>query len=530
MSQTIKFNDSQGRDVSSAAVRLELEIHDPEILDELRQHPVEQRDRVARTALRIGVLALRQARGQVDVDALRRENDRLLTALQQHLQRHASQVTTTLSGTLRDYFDPRNGSFHERVERLVRRDGELELLMRRQVGSQDSELCKTLTEHFGQQSPLMQVLDPDHSKSVLTAMRSTLEAQLKTQREHVLKQFSLDEETSALSRLVKELSKHQGEVSAQLADKIDDVVKEFSLDEEESALSRLVRNVERAQRLITNEFSLDDDGSALARLKREMTSLLKEQKESNQSFQEEVKGALKALAARRDEAKKSTRHGVEFEDVVFEFVQFECQKAGDIATHTGATTGRIKHCKKGDVVVELGPESAAPGTLIVVEAKQKTGYQLAKARDELAEARKNREGLVGLFVFSAATAPAGIEPLARYGQDVFVVWDADDGRSDIFFRAGITLARALCVRNRQQPHRDRLDFSQIDKAILEIERQVESVADMEKLTDTIRSHTDKVAKRLGTFRTSLDKQVYILREAMVQVRDLCASDATEPLA
>ena len=58
----------------------------------------------------------------------------------------------------------------------------------------------------------------------------------------------------------------------------------FSLDDEESALSRLVRNVDRAQRTITSQFSLDDDQSALARLKRELTKMMKEQREADQKI------------------------------------------------------------------------------------------------------------------------------------------------------------------------------------------------------------------------------------------------------
>ena len=98
--------------------------------------------------------------------------------------------------------------------------------------------------------------------------------------------------------------------------KIDDVVKEFSLDEENSALSRLVRNVDLAQRTIVREFSLDnpesafsrlntilrdtqsaihgnltldDENAPLARLKRELLQLLKEHSRENTEFREEVK-------------------------------------------------------------------------------------------------------------------------------------------------------------------------------------------------------------------------------------------------
>jgi hypothetical protein len=56
--------------------------------------------------------------------------------------------------------------------RRVVRHPELEQLLRRQVGSQDSELGKTLASHFGVDSPLMKVLSPDQSRGLLASPMS----------------------------------------------------------------------------------------------------------------------------------------------------------------------------------------------------------------------------------------------------------------------------------------------------------------------------------------------------------------------
>jgi hypothetical protein len=388
---------------------LELTVRDADTIAEICRHAEgEPRDQFALNALRIGVLALRQARGELDVEAVRRESERLLESLQGRLDSHAAVMHDRLAGALKQYFDPKDGRFHERIERLIRQDGELECLMRRQVAGDDSELCKTLMAHFGDGSPLMKILSPDQSQGLLATLRSTLDDQLRVQREHVLGQFSLDNKEGALARFISELTDRQGELSTELHGKLDDVVRQFSLDDEDSALSRLVRNVERAQRTITSEFSLDSEESALARLKREMFKLLVEEREANQRFQEEVKGALQAMVARREEAARSTRHGEVFEDAVFAFLQHECQKLGDIAAATGTTSGLIKGCKVGDCLLELGPDSAAPGARLVVEAKEQAAYQLAAAREEIEKARKNRAAQIGLIVYSKRNAPAGI--------------------------------------------------------------------------------------------------------------------------
>lgn len=135
--------------------------------------------------------------------------------------------------------------------------------------------------------------------------------------------------------------RREGELAKGLHGKIDEVVREFSLDEENSALSRLVRNVDAAQMTITAEFSLDGEESALSRLSRELRKLLDDQGETNRKFQEEVRATLQSMAVRRAEAERSTRHGVEFEEAVFQQVQQESLRVGDEAEATGNTTGLI---------------------------------------------------------------------------------------------------------------------------------------------------------------------------------------------
>lgn len=509
------------------ALPLDLTVRDAGTIAELCAYPEgEQREQFALQALRIGVLALKQARGQIDADLVRRESERLLHSLESRLGEHASVIDERLKGMLTEYFDPQSGRFQERVERLIKRDGELEQLLGRQIGREDSELCKTLTTHFGEESELMKLLSPDQSNGLLAALRETLDDQLTSQREQVLGQFSLDNKEGALARFISELTDRQGELSNVLNERLDEVVGQFSLNDDDSALSRLMRNVESAQRKITREFSLDDDQSALARLKKELLTLIRESTETNRKFQEEVKGTLSAMGARRDEAQRSTRHGLEFEDAAFQFVQNQSQKTEDIATHTGNTTGRIKNCKVGDCVIELGPDNTAAGVRIVVEMKEKSGYNLATAREEIEEARKNRDAQVGLFIFSKKTAPDGLESVVRRGHDVFVVWDSEDLQSDIYLQVGLTLARALCVQNHNQQSAQPIDFGEMEKAILEVENRAGKLDEIVMWTETIQKSSEKILRRIRITRKSLDKQVEALREKTDNLKSSLMSEPT----
>lgn len=527
---------------------LTLTVHNADIIAELCQYTNnDERERFALEALRIGVLALKQARGQLDADLVRRESDRLLQTMESRLSDHSRGLHDRMTTVLKEYFDPQSGRFQERVDRLVKRDGELEQLLFRQVGREDSQLSQTLATHLGESSPLMKHLGTDESSGFLLSLRETLQVQLNSQRDHVLKQFSLDNKDGALARFIGELTERHGLLTDELHQKIDDVVQEFSLDDEQSALSRLVKNVDRAQRTITNEFSLDEEtsalsrlkkmlentneaihshlsldeqNSALSRLKRELLELNERDRKVNQAFQEEVKGTLQAMVARREEADRSTRHGIDFEDALFTFLQHSVQNSGDIATHTGNGTGTIRNCKVGDCVLELGPESAAAGGRIVFEAKEDKKYSIAIAREEIDTARKNRNAQIGLFVFSAKTAPDGIEPFARYGNDIIVVWDAENTDSDLFLKASISLARALSVRTQQQEKATTADFTEIDKAIREIERRTSSLDDVETWTETIQKSSEKILKKIGAMRKSLENQVELLDEKIAEIKDV----------
>src|SRR6185436_18684750 len=97
-----------------AELEVALTIRDAEVIAAIHAHPDGRaREEFVRSALRIGVLALEQARGRVD--AVRREGERLVESMERALGAHQKDVAERLSGQLKDYFDPQNGRFHERV-------------------------------------------------------------------------------------------------------------------------------------------------------------------------------------------------------------------------------------------------------------------------------------------------------------------------------------------------------------------------------------------------------------------------------
>ncbi len=527
MAQTMNVAEPHATDDSLPyAIRLELNVSDGETIRALEQYTDgPQREEYALEALKIGVLALRNASGAIDADMIQRESTRLLETLRGQLDGHAKMAQNKMADSLKEYFDPKDGRFTERVRRLTADDGDLARLLGGLLDGDDSQLAKTLLSHVGRESPLMRMLSPNESDGLLASLHKNVENQLTQQKDRLLKEFSLDNPDGALKRLVGELTTKHGDLSKDLQTKINEVVKEFSLDEDNSALSRLMRNVDRAQKTITSEFSLDNEKSGLRRLKDEMTTLLSAQVKTNAEFQEEVKVALGNLVTKRETEARGTQHGNTFEEAVCAFLCYESQQAGDIATPTGNTTGLIRNCKVGDCVVELGPDSPTPGAKIAIEAKEDASYTLAKAREELEVARKNRDAGWGIFVFSKKTAPAGLEPFQRYGHDLVILWDAEDVQTDVFLKAGLITARALCFRASRQTDAMQVDFDVIDRAILDIEKRAANLETVGKHAETIQSSSNKILDRVRIDRDMLDQQVATLREKLGELKSIIGTNS-----
>jgi hypothetical protein len=529
-----EYGDSR----SQAGIPLRLFVTDAEVLSELRRHPDgEDRQRFALAALRLGVLSLRMASGQVDGETIRQAGQKLVGDVRELLSSRAVELTGQFAGALTQYFDPKTGLVPQRLNALVQKDGELERVLKSQISPDDSQLAKTLAAHVGEGSPLFKMLAPDEASGLRAQLGKTVEVALDEQRQKVLKEFSLDHKDSALSRLVTEISERQNVLGEDLKGQVELVVKEFSLDQPHSALSRLVNKVEAAQKSISDQFStdnetsalnriskllqdtseqidrnltLDDEHSSLSRLKRELATTLDSLSKRNAEFHAEVREVLASLQARKEESEKTTSHGLSFEEALGAFVSREAQRVGDVYESTGTRPGNIRHCKKGDFVTQMGPDSNAPGERIVWEAKADKSLDLRLALLELDEARKNREAGLGIFVFARASAPEGMVPFSRYGKDVVVVWDSEDPATNVYLQAAFSVARALAIRSKAQTQESQLALHELELSTRMVEKQVSTLDEVRKWGETIVSNGTKIVEKAQKVRAELEKQVLAL--------------------
>ena len=126
---------------------------------------------------------------------------------------------------------------------------------------------------------------------------------------------------------------------------------------------------------------------------------------------------------------------------------------------------------------------------------------------------------MGIFVFSQRTAPPLCDEIRRIGNDLFVVWDAENIATDANLKAALEIARALCIRSRQAREQQTVDFAVIDKSILEIEKRVTNLDEIRKSADTIQSSSTKILERVRIDREALDKQLEILRGCLGDLKE-----------
>lgn len=487
---------------------LTLEVTDPDVLEELRRQPDEAaRAAHALHALRIGVLALRAAAGQLDAATVREEGARLVGELKELLTSRAKDMSAAIGGALEQYLDPRAGHLAQRLDRLLGRDGELDRLLEAKLGGESSTLAQSLAAHLGEQSPVFRLLSPTDANGLKAQLAATIGQALAEQRGVVLREFSLDQKDSALSRLVAEIKGLEGALK-----------EDFSLDREDSALSRLVRRVEASSDQIGRSLTLDDQGSALSRLKRELQATLEELARKNSEFQSDVRTTLKGLEARRQAEERSTAHGAGFEARLGEVLARAAGRLGDVFEATGATTGQISHCKVGDHVIELGRDSAAPGARIVWEAKEVQGYQPRQAVAEIEIARKNRAAQLGVFVFSRKTAPAGLPAFSRQGSDFLVVWDAEDPASDVVLDAAYSAARALAVRQQGSSDERRAAAQEIEASLRAVEKRLNDLEDVKTLATTVCNNGQKIREKAGRIADELREHCALLDRQVLTLR------------
>jgi len=308
------------------------------------------------------------------------------------------------------------------------------------------------------------------------------------------------------STLARTLVEHVGK-NSQIMKILDPETKNGLINQFEEKTEEML--AEQREKILA-EFTLDNKNSALSRL----VDQVKEKHDSIITKLDEMAGA-------RKESQHGTSKGDKFERVVLDYINRRYEKSDHTVEPMGTTKGRTR--KVGDAVITLGPEHAAAGAKIVVEAKKDASYNKPNILKELKKARENREADVGLFVSSRQTAPDGLEGLARHGNDIVIVWDENEQSNDIIFYAGLSLAEALCTRIKSQ---DRgIDWTTIDKCMQDIESHIKNLNDIRNWSNNAKKNNQKIFDLSDEMIKDIKDQIDSLARSIEPLRSTVAENS-----
>jgi len=140
--------------MSHRSMELSITLDDPDVLSWIEEFPEKDRSARATTAIRVGVLALRQAAGFVDRQALHDEGARMANLA-------------------------------------------------------EKQVIEAMTDMVGPESQLMKTLDPHHADGLVAQLKKVLENELDEHGEQLLGAFDLNKPDSPLSRLIKYIHESQ---------------------------------------------------------------------------------------------------------------------------------------------------------------------------------------------------------------------------------------------------------------------------------------------------------------------------------
>jgi len=480
-------------------MHVQVDVTDPEVIAEIRSRSEGDRPAYILGALRVGVLAMRAATGQLDAGSIREAGAKLLGDLRELLTARGAEMSAAVKTELTKHFDPKTGTLPQRLDRLVGKNGEIERCLATQIAPENSVLAQALSQKLGEGSPIFRMLSPDDARGLKAQLETAIRTALDRQQQALLQEFSLDSADSALSRLVGRVEVVQRTVADQ-----------FSMDNEDSALRRMTDLLDETNAQIQRNLTLDDEDSALARLGREMQAKIDDIIKVNTQVLE----AVVSLQSKKQANACTTGHGLPFEEKLGQFLTRQALAAGDIHDSVGTEKGALGS-KVGDFLTVMGPDSAAAGARIVWEAKANRAYDVKKALAELETARKNRGAQVGVFVFSMDSAPDDLPGLTRYGSDLIIVWDEEDPVSDVYLEAAWSLARALLVREASNDNAADEVGEEVTAAVRDIERQLPHLDEIRRLAQTVANNGGKIVDRAAKMAAEIGERLKDLEERVL---------------
>ncbi len=195
--QPVVPGDDQGN------MHLELHVEDSTVIEFLSEFEEARREEKALEALKVGVIAIRSASPSLDTKIVEEK----FRDVEGRISKCLDGFQDGVKDRLEEHFKPGTGYVDRSLESLFGDKGTLTLLLNEYFGPNGGKVSGLIQNHIGPSSEFAKSLDPSNKESVISRIEETVRKNLDENAENIVKEFSLDTEESALTRLKSELFK-----------------------------------------------------------------------------------------------------------------------------------------------------------------------------------------------------------------------------------------------------------------------------------------------------------------------------------
>lgn len=210
-------------DCNSNSLEISLRIDDIHIISYLSKFAEDQMQQKAIEAMKVGIIALESASPTLDARIVEEKFKITEDAINKCIENF--QLKT--GSTLREYFDEK-GEMPSKLDAFLGDKGKMHDMFSDYFRKDGGRLVSLINSQIGPGSDFYKSLDPSNRDSVIAKLEDSVKKNLEVSLKELTAQFSLDEETSALSRLKKAIRDEIEELKKSNAESFTNIIRELS--------------------------------------------------------------------------------------------------------------------------------------------------------------------------------------------------------------------------------------------------------------------------------------------------------------
>lgn len=210
------------------------------------------------------------------------------------------------------------------------------------------------------------------------------------------------------------------------------------------------------------------------------------------------------------EKARGTAKGTEFEDLVEPPLGTICAATGTGLERTTTEIGDAG-TKDGDFVVTLNRVTGGePRIVIETRNKKFNAREIAK---DLADARRNRDALVGVAIYAPGHLPVGYGPVSLCGTNVIAEFNPDEPENIVVLELALGVARVLAAIASESANAG-VNAKRVQTAIRAIVSQVETFRRLQVKLTTIGTAATEIKAGLKAAAQGILESVAAVEEAL----------------